>query len=219
VAGANLEVLLGSIGITRNDTFIAAALNQLPEAGGGEPRTAEILAPVGDFAHSIELLRATVLACGPDLIIALGNVAVRATVAALCDPDRQRLPGPARLARHGLERNRLRTLDGDLAPNPSFQKEWHRRWKSDDLPKLLWTTHPSAQNMSPWAGLETGFHKRMVETRDAVRAAASEVFGRASIPEERPEIPETGIYALPEWTERIAPRLAVMDSTWREKGV
>src|SRR5687768_9837076 len=46
IAGANLDVLLGSIGITRNDTFLTAALNSLPLAGGGEPTLAEIATPV-----------------------------------------------------------------------------------------------------------------------------------------------------------------------------
>src|SRR5262245_62057919 len=33
IAGANLDVLLGSIGKTRNDVFITASLNMLPAAG------------------------------------------------------------------------------------------------------------------------------------------------------------------------------------------
>jgi hypothetical protein len=59
----------------------------------------------------------------------------------------------------------------------------------------------------------------MIETRDAVRAAAAKVFGQRSIPRRRAELPESGIYALPEWKARIAPRLSDMDRRWREKGV
>ena len=77
VAGANLEVLFGSIGITRNDTFITAALNQLPAAGGGEPTFAELSEPVGDYASSLHLLRDNIAAVQPKLIVALGNVALR----------------------------------------------------------------------------------------------------------------------------------------------
>ena len=50
VAGANLEVLFGSIGITRNNTFITASLNSLPKAGGGEPTLDELSARVGTSA-------------------------------------------------------------------------------------------------------------------------------------------------------------------------
>src|SRR5438477_7330390 len=57
IAGANLDALLSSIGITRNDTFITAALNSLPAAGGGEPRPAEIAAPVGAYPSSLHSLR------------------------------------------------------------------------------------------------------------------------------------------------------------------
>jgi uracil-DNA glycosylase len=219
VAGANLEVLLGSIGLTRNDTFIVAAFNQLPAAGGGEPRTAEILAPVGDFPNSLQLLRETILACGPDLLIALGNIAIRATLAAIHASEKPRLPGQGSLTRSGLERHRLTRLEGDLEPDAGFRTEWTRLRDESPLPHLLWTTHPSAQNMSPYAGEETLFHARMIETRDAVRAAAAKVFGRRSIPRRRAELPESGIYALPEWKDRIAPRLSDMDRRWREKGV
>ena len=219
VAGANLEVLLGSIGLTRNETFIVAALNQLPAVGGGEPRPAEILAPIGDFSNSLQLLRETILAFGPDLLIALGNIAVRATLAATHVSERPRLPGPGSLSRVGLERNRLRKLDGDLEPDATFRTEWARLWDESPLPHLLWTTHPSAQNMSPYAGEETRFHARMIETRDAVRAAAARIFGQRSIPRRRADLPENGIYALPEWRDRIAPRLSNMDRRWREKGV
>jgi hypothetical protein len=59
----------------------------------------------------------------------------------------------------------------------------------------------------------------MIETRDAVRAAAARIFGQRSIPRRRADLPENGIYALPEWRDRIAPRLSAMDRRWREKGV
>jgi uracil-DNA glycosylase len=94
IAGANLDALLGSIGLDRNHTFLTAALNQLPAAGGGEPATAEIMAPVGAWRSSLHLLRATVLACGPVLIVALGNVAIRALVAALSSRVRRRPAAP-----------------------------------------------------------------------------------------------------------------------------
>lgn len=217
VAGANLEVLLGSIGLTRNHTFIVAAYNQLPASGGGEPRTAEILAPVGSFANSLELLRETLLACGPELVVALGNVAVRATVAAIGGSAATRLPSLAALGRAGLERNVL-TPAADLSAGP-FGSQWSAAWPGSELPWLLWTTHPSAQNMSPFAGVETVFHARMLETRDAVMAAAKAMFGSRVLCPERPPLPADGIYALPEWQERVAPRLQEMDRRWRQKGV
>src|SRR5688572_18400098 len=82
IAGANLDVLLGSIGITRNDTFITASLNSLPAAGGGEPTFAELSARVGDYPSSLHSVRDTMLACGPRLIVALGNVGLRVLIAA-----------------------------------------------------------------------------------------------------------------------------------------
>lgn len=217
VAGGNLEVLLGSIGLTRNETFIVAAYNQLPESGGGEPRVAEILAPVGSFANSLELLRETLLACGPALVVALGNVAVRATVAAVRGSAEARLPSLGALARDGLQRNVLAALV-DLVQGP-FAIQWTEAWPASELPRLLWTTHPSAQNMSPFAGVETGFHSRMIETRDAIMAAAATVFGKRVLRPERPPLPADGIYALPEWRDRISPRLEEMDRRWRAKGV
>jgi hypothetical protein len=72
--------------------------------------------------------------------------------------------------------------------------------------------------MSPFAAVETAFHRRMVETRDALRRAVRQRLNREA-PASRPGPPDTGIYALPEWRERIAPRNAELDRLWREKGI
>jgi uracil-DNA glycosylase len=215
VAGANLEVLLGSVGLTRNDTFIIASLNQLPEKGGGEPRTAEILAPAGGYPNSLALLRDTILACGPLLLVALGNVAARCTVAAMQETSPLRLPTVDALHRAGLARNQ----HGSSRADSRFHKQWSQVWPGAPFPTLLWTTHPSAQNMSPFAAEETAFHERMIETRAAVRAAVAATIGAGTLPDERPCPPDHGIYALPEWRSHIAPRLAEMDRRWRAKGV
>src|SRR5690606_10640550 len=102
IAGANPDVLLGSIRLNRNETFIVAALTRLPARGGGEPTIAELHAPVGRYPTSLHLLRDTVVAAGPRLVVALGTVALRSTLAALRLDAHPRLPGPARLARAGL---------------------------------------------------------------------------------------------------------------------
>ena len=215
IAGANLEVLFGSIGITRNDTFIIAALNQLPLKGGGEPTPAEIQAPVGRFANSIELLRATILASGPRLIICLGNVAVRVTSSAVSSL-RPRMPSLTMIERADWMRGTVVSVT--QLPSYDLRGEWKRTWPDAPEPSALWTLHPSAQNMSPFAGTDTLFHQRMLEARDHVRRAYRKVLGR-SVPAKRPPIPDTGIYALPEWRERISERAAEMDRLWREKGV
>jgi hypothetical protein len=72
--------------------------------------------------------------------------------------------------------------------------------------------------MSPFAGAETVFHTRMIETRDAVREAALRVFGRRAA-QPRPPVPDSGIYALAEWRELVAPVHARYDELWRSKGV
>ncbi|MGH7503720.1 MAG: uracil-DNA glycosylase family protein [Longimicrobiales bacterium] len=219
IAGANLEVLLAAAGLTRNDTFIVAALNQLPEKGGGEPTRAEILAPAGDYTNSLALLADTILACGPRLIVALGNVAARCTVAAMRPANPPGLPGVDALRRTGIARDRLASFASPNAPGAAFGAAWQGRWTEAPLPQLLWTTHPSAQNMSPYARQSTLFHSRMLETRDVVRAAATEVLGTIGPRGHRPALPDDGIYALPEWRDLIAPRHAEMDRLWREKGV
>ncbi|MGQ0815412.1 MAG: uracil-DNA glycosylase family protein [Gemmatimonadota bacterium] len=199
IAGANLDVLLGSIGITRNDTFITAALNQLPAAGGGEPALAEISAPVGEYPTSLHLLRDTVRAAQPKLIVALGNVALRALIATtLLDTDSVKLPSLSKLEKAGFRR-------GETA-------EW------PELPPILWLTHPSAQNMSPYARKDTLFHTRMLEARAALRKAVKKQLGWQP-PEVRPPYPSDGIYALKEWRELIGPRHEMLDRLWREKGV
>jgi uracil-DNA glycosylase len=217
VAGANLEVLLGSIGINRNDTFITAALNSLPQRGGGEPTLPEILAPQGEYANSIHVVRDTIVASGPLLIVCLGNVAARICAVALEDPDSARLPTPAALNRAGWERGGLVALEEFPFVSANFRAEWQIAWKPP-LPAALWLTHPSAQNMSPFARTETLFHTRMVDAVAALRAAAKSVLG-TRLPRHRPLPPDTGIYGLPEWRDRIAPRNAELDRLWRQKGV
>ncbi len=72
--------------------------------------------------------------------------------------------------------------------------------------------------MSPYAGAETVFHRRMVETRDALRRAARDVLGLEP-PDARPAPPQDGIYGLPEWTGLVGPRHAELDALWRERGI
>lgn len=198
VAGANLEVLLGSIGITRNDTFITASLNHLPAAGGGEPTLEELSEPVGDYPSSLHLLRDTVLVAQPKLIVALGNVALRCLTAIPNGDPEMRPPALGRLEKAGFKRGSVGTWPG--------------------LPLILWLTHPSAQNMSPYAGAHTLFHTRMIEARDALRDAVRKQLGW-KLPRTRPHPPETGIYALKEWKELVGPRHAMLDELWRAKGV
>lgn len=216
VAGANLEVLLGAAGLDRNHVFIVAAYNRLPERGGGEPTMDEIRAPVGDYTSSIDLLRDTIIATGPRLIVALGNVAVR-SVAASVAPPAARLPGVARLEKHGLRRGLAVALDAVTAMDDAFRETW-RDTQDEPLPTILWLVHPSAQNMSPFARTETAFHRRLLDARAALRQAVSGHLD-VPLPETRPPVPDSGIYALPEWRERIAPRLERLDQLWREHGI
>lgn len=221
IAGANLDVLLGGIGLSRNETFITAALNQLPERGGGEPRVRELVAPAGDYASSIEALHDTVVAAGPRLAVALGNVALRTLfAAALLDAEPLRLPTLNRLRKAGLERGRAIAWPGGEAPGERFDAAWRDAWAGAPLPHVLWLTHPSAQNMSPHAGRTTGFHARMVEARDALRAAVERVLAR-ELPAERSCVPAdgAGVYALPAWRERVGPRHRELARLWRDKGL
>jgi uracil-DNA glycosylase family 4 len=219
IAGANLEVLMGSIGVDRNDTYIAASYNMLPGKGGGEPTPAELAAPVGHYASSVHIVRDTILAVCPRLIVALGNIAVRVVVAGARVLQSPKLPSLARLQAVGLARNRWQHWPGDLPPDPSFMEEWRTSCSaSTPLPALLWLTHPSAQNMSPYARTDTLFYSRMVEARNALRSAAREHLQRV-VPAERPHVPHTGIYALPEWRELVAPRHELLDTLWRSKGI
>jgi len=225
VAGANLDALFGSIGTTRNDTFITATLNQLPAAGGGEPTPAEVAAPVGEFASSLHALRDTLVAAGASLVVALGNVALRATLAAAqlegeAAPARgTRLLSAGRVERAGLRRGQAAPWPAAEPPAAHFRRRWREAWGDDPLPSLLWITHPSAQNMSPYARVETAFHTRMLEARAALRRAVHDVLGREAPAGARPPDPTTGIYTLPEWRELVGPRHAQLDRLWREKGV
>src|SRR5688572_21936513 len=199
IAGANLDVLLGSIGITRNDTFLTAALNSLPRAGGGEPTLGEIAAPVGEHPSSLHLLRDTIDATRPKLIVALGNVGLRATAATTqLDAEGIRLPSLGKLEKAGFARGLVSDWPG--------------------LPPILWLTHPSAQNMSPYARTETLFHTRMLDARDALRKAVEQQLGWKP-PTARAPYPNDGIYALKEWKELVGPRHEQLDALWRAHGI
>lgn len=219
IAGANLDVLLGSIGSSRNDTFITAALNQLPAAGGGEPSLAELHAPVGRYPGSIHLLRDTIVAAGPRLVIALGNVAARASFAALAlaGEPAPRLPSLPRLERLGLRRGEP-MVPPAASFGAAFRDRWQRAWGEPPACTLLLLTHPSGQNMSPFARVGTAFHQRMLDARSALRTTVQALFAR-TLPERRAPLPRDGIYALPEWRERIGPHHARLDALWREKGI
>lgn len=219
VSGANVDALFGSIGINRNETFITAALNQLPAKGGGEPTLSELTTPVGRYATSLHLLRDTIVATGPQLVVAFGTVALRSIVAAVrLEGEPYRLPTLRKLEKAGLVRGTAIPWPEAEAPGETFLSAWQEAWADAPVPHILWLTHPSAQNMSPFAGTHTSFFSRMIEARDALRRATCEVLGWTP-PTVRPPNPDDGIYALPEWRERIAPRHERLDGLWREKGV
>lgn len=234
IAGANLDVLLEAAGLDRNRTFLVGALNALPRAGGGEPSREELAAPVGDYPSSLHLLRDTLLATGPELVIALGTVALRALAAAVTidappiwAKDRTRphspssgpggggwngrLPGVARLRARGLARGEAMHWSR-LGEGPAFEARWRSSHGPSPLPRLLWLMHPSGQNMSPYAGRGTAFHRRMAEARAAVVRALP---GAGACR----RLPRRGIYDLPEWRERIAPRHGELVRLWSEKGI
>lgn len=216
IAGANLDALVGSLGLDRNQVFLTASYNALPAAGGGEPTPEELRAPVGRYESSLHLLRDTIVAAGAPLVVALGNVGMRAIATAIRLADDPRLATQNALVRRGATRNVVFEL-ARLEPDAAFRRAWTRAWK-EPLPQVLWTTHPSAQNMSPFARRETLFHTRMLETRTALQQAARSVLG-ITPPAERPRAPAQGIYALPEWRERVAPHHARLDGLWRAHGV
>jgi uracil-DNA glycosylase len=221
IAGANLDALLGAAGIDRNNTFLVAALNQLPEAGGGEPTLRELLASVGDYENSFSLLRDTVIATGPSLIVALGIVGLRTLATALTHDDMQHpvMPTACKLEKFGVVRGQLTVWpENDLPLSPTFVQMWRDAWNSPPRIAVLPLMHPSGQNMSPYARVETAFHTRLLDARDALRSAMREQFG-VSLPAERPPLPDTGIYDLPEWRDRIAARHAALDALWRAKGI
>jgi hypothetical protein len=217
IAGANLDALIGSIGLSRNDVFLTASYNALPARGGGEPTSAEIAEPVGAYASSLHLLRDTIVASGAGLLVALGNVGARAIASAIhIDNDNVRLVTQRSLERRGIVRDVAFPLSR-LGPDDTFRRRWAGAWRSA-LPEMLWTTHPSAQNMSPFAGRETVFHTRMLATRAALQAAARDVLG-IEPPPERPFAPLEGIYALDDWRTRVAPHHARLDALWRAHNV
>jgi uracil-DNA glycosylase family 4 len=195
IAGANLEVFMSTIGVTRNDTFLSAAYNKLPEAGGGEPTVEELTAPIGKMPSSIHLCAATIEAVQPRMIVCLGNVGLRTVIATANDFV---LPSLGKVQKAGFSR-------GEVG-------EWA------GLPPILWITHPSAQNMSPYAGTHTVFHTRMLDALDGLKKAYKKIIGK-KIPSKRPLYPTDGIYALPEWVELVGPRHEMLDELWREKGV
>jgi hypothetical protein len=217
IAGANLEVLLGSIGVTRNQVFITAAYNRLPAAGGGEPTLAELREPVGAYTSSVALLLDTILAASPRLIVALGNVGLR-TVAAAVSADASAIPGLTRLRNAGLERGDAVDLERVSRPSEAFLAAWRSSNAERALPGLLWLTHPSAQNMSPFARVDTVFHTRMRDARNDLRHAVRERLGITG-PDSRPKLPDDGIYGLPEWRQEIAPVFERYDALWRERGL
>ncbi len=218
VAGANLDALFGSIGITRNETFITASLNSLPAAGGGEPTAAELAAPVGAYDSSLHALRDTMLACGALMVVALGNVGLRALMgAARIEDSGIALPSQRKLEQAGLARYVASAWPETMPPDAAFLTDWHARW-GRPLPVILWLTHPSAQNMSPYAGVHTAFHTRMLETRGALQKAVQHYLGWR-LPALRPPYPDDGIYALKDWRELVGPRHQQLDALWRAQGV
>jgi uracil-DNA glycosylase len=234
VAGANLDALLAAVGLDRNHTFIVASLNQLPERGGGEPGFREIAGPVGEYASSAHLLRDTIVAAGPALIVALGNLGLRTTLAAAgldeSEPLR-RLPSLTRIQQAGIRRGVVTAWPDLHEPSVAFAEEWARAWPGSGLPRLLLCWHPSAQNMSPFAGADTVFHHRMVETRDALRSACAALdapvaraAARAAASRSAETSPDRasqrgGIYSLPEWIGSIAPYHDRLIALWRERGI
>jgi uracil-DNA glycosylase len=221
IAGANLDVLLASAGLSRDEVFIVASLNRLPDAGGGEPTLRELAEPVGDYPTSVHLLRDTMLATAPGLIVALGNIGLRTTIAAarLASSAQLRLPSLDALKKAGLARGVTSEWPAELAPDAEF-----RHGRDANMPALLWLTHPSAQNMSPYARTDTLFHTRMIEARDALSGAVRDVLS-FNPPARRPDVPQHGdgrrdsIYDLPEWRAAIGPRHAALAELWRSKGV
>ena len=149
----------------------------------------------------------------------------RATLAAAqlegeaAPPRGTRLLSAGRVERAGLRRGQAAPWPAAEPPSPDVRRRWREAWGADPFPSLLWITHPSAQNMSPYARVETVFHARMLEARAALRRAVRDVLGRETPAGARPPDPTTGIYALPEWRELVGPRHAQLDRLWREKGV
>ena len=128
------------------------------------------------------------------------------------------MPSLARLTAGGYARNATAPITSLCSPDAEFIARWRAHWQDAPLPAVLWLTHPSAQNMSPFARPDTLFHTRMLDARAALRRAVREVLGRTP-PRRRMPHGDDGIYALPEWRERIAPRHDRLDTLWRERGV
>ena len=165
----------------------------------------------------MHIVRDTILAVCPKLIVALGNIALRVVFASARLDQSSKLPTLDRLNSIGLNRNHSLWWPEQMLPDESFIDEWNESCPGK-LPAILWLTHPSAQNMSPYARTDTLFHSRMTDARAALRSAVRDVLDY-TVPETRPQIPRNGIYALPEWRELIAPRFEVLDNLWRGKGI
>ena len=129
------------------------------------------------------------------------------------------LPSLDALKKNGIERGRVAAWPDALAADAEFAAA-----RGAMMPSILWLTHPSAQNMSPYARVDTVFHTRMLDARAALREAVHAVLG-IRIPEVRPDVPQHGngradsVYDLPEWIDAIGPRHAALARLWREKGV
>jgi hypothetical protein len=152
------------------------------------------------------------------LLVALGNVALRVVFAAARLAQSSRLPSQKQLESIGFARGLWTRWPTQWPTDSQFLEAWQAAWNVAEFPTVVWLTHPSAQNMSPYAGRDTVFHSRMRDARTALRKAAREVLGW-TLPARRPDPPADGIYALPEWKELIAPRNAMLDRLWRVKGI
>ena len=128
------------------------------------------------------------------------------------------LPSLEQLQSLGLARNVAVPWPADWLPGEGFCATWLETGSEEALPHILWLTHPSAQNMSPYARRETAFHIRMLDALAALQGAARSVLGY-NISHHHNVPPATGIYALPEWRELIAPRHNELARLWHEKGV
>ncbi len=107
----------------------------------------------------------------------------------------------------------------DLAPpDRELEHAWRRAWREPPAPRALWLVHPSAQNMSPYAGTHTAFHARMREAHDVLRMAVQKT-SRLDTAGAARGATRDGNLALPERKELVQPRNELLDALWREKGI